>query len=135
MKAFGSDYPRPFTLARAECGAWLAGERLKGLSAKPTAEEKRQVVKLLEACARHGYPPPAELIELVAKALACDAAPRDSIHDKVAFVTAAKLRAENGDALSTRALAKQAGVPHKTMVNWERTADFAAHVEYFSAAR
>lgn len=125
--------PQPFTLARPECCAWLAAQRLAAITDKPTAHQKRQAIEMLEACARHGYGPPAELIALVAKVAGCDADTRDAIKDKAAFIAAAKLRAERPD-MSVRALAEAAGVPHKTADNWARTADFAAYVEYFQEA-
>lgn len=96
--------PKPFTLARPARSAWLAKTRLDALPAKPTAHQKRHAIELLEAFARYGYWPSAELIELVAKVADADAGTRDAIGDRPAFIAAAKLRAERPD-FSVRALA------------------------------
>jgi hypothetical protein len=126
-------YPQTDTLARRlnalttyAGGARIAAE-LAGTDLGP-ANMKSLVADLVDAAARHGYPPSPELVELVYRALGVVplAQRRNARHP--GFWRAVELEAFHPE-LSQRKLAAMTGATAKAIRSWQRDPEYREAVD------
>ena len=126
-----SEPPTDYNLAQPAHCVWLANELTRKCPYGLRAKDRELIRQALDACAFHQYPPPRELVELVALALKVpfDGKKRGGVQDMELFRTAARLKAETG--LKGRTLARELRarglkISDRTLDSWEKVRDWKA---------